>query len=205
MKKTIAFVFNIFVSQSLLYASNGNYVEHWLSGVQHAQKHELVKSIDEYSQAINLLNSDKIFENLNLYLERGNVYLENLEYDNAIRDFTFVINSQNVSENYKADALIGRSKAYLLRGKLADFENDVSIAGKIEPMFAVSAKDYEDYIVFQMSPRLRRTKSMEKVLIQMLKINNYIDSENDVAFSSSGIAIIKKSKSQNFSSKILFE
>lgn len=170
------------------------WIGHWLKATQYAKDCEFIKSIDEYTMAIDSLPKQNSSHNLHLYLERGNIFFTMQDFERALKDFTFVLQHKEASNDERADALWGHSRVNLAMGNFKNFEIDVKNLEEIEPIFIVNYEECQDYVVFQMAPRFRRDKNMENIFIKTLMTTNSIDSEKDVVFTSSGIGIIKKSK-----------
>jgi hypothetical protein len=89
----------------------------------------------------------------------------------------------------------GRSCAYSRLGQHENCKQDINELDRIQPIYVVSYVEDEDFVIFKMADRLRNEKKLEGVFIRMLVNNRSILSENDVIFTSSGMGIIKKSKS----------
>lgn len=127
MIKSQLMIFFVFLTSSVIYAEQqDDWTSHWFLGAQFAKEREFRKSIDEYTKAINLLQPSVIPNHLYLYNERGDIYFKNQDFQNSIQDFNFVLNTPNIDQEDKANALWGRSRAFLALGGLKDFENDVN-------------------------------------------------------------------------------
>ncbi|MBA2368857.1 MAG: hypothetical protein H0V82_07530 [Candidatus Protochlamydia sp.] len=184
------------LSSHLIHAQE--WVAHWFEGTHHARKKDFNQAIDKYSQAIGILEQTEPFTRFHLYNERGETYLnQGLRelYHHAIEDFTVVINSPDSSLSEKADAMWWRSCAYSRLGEHEHCKRDLSELDRIQPIYIVNYVEDEDYVVFKMADRLRNEKKLEGVFINMLLKKRSILSVNDVIFTTSGMGIIKKSKS----------
>lgn len=196
-------IFSLFLASTALsesFLQSDEWTNHWFQAVTYAKANEFAKAIDEYSKAISTLNKNNIRDHLYLYNERGLTYLSNgyfnkADYENALKDFNVVLNSPTATQDEKTNALWGRSRAYLLQGRHKEFCSDIKTLEKIEPTYVIEYEQTDDYLTFKMGNRLRYDKSVEDAFIQMLKIKHFINSDDDVVFTSSGMGIIKKSKS----------
>ena len=102
---------------------------------------------------------------------------------------------RKVSLNEKADALWWRSCAYSRLGQHENCKQDIKELNRVQPIYVASFVEDEDFVIFKMADRLRNEKNLEGPLCKMLLNKKSIVSENDVIFTSSGMGIIKKSKS----------
>jgi tetratricopeptide (TPR) repeat protein len=185
----------IFLANTTYANQEENWMSHWFQGAQFAKSHDFKKSIEEYTKAIDSLDKNNISNHLYLYNERGNAYFNFFDFEHAIQDFDFVFNNQLATQEVKADALWGRSRAYLSLGKPRKFEEDINALEKIEPIYTLSHEEGKEYVVFKLAPRFRMNKDIENSFIKTLLMRHSINSEKDIVFTESGIGILKKSNS----------
>lgn len=185
----------------------------WISNCFHAAQHEkqgnLKKAAEEYTKAIESLRSNQISKYLNLYIERGLVYtyegyLEPKNYEKTIQDFNFVINYPQINKENLTSALAGRAQAYLLSGKQNYFVKDIQDLEGLDPN-VISYEENENYVIFKVGNRLRLSEELKKSWVQTLISRHSINSEEDIILTSSGIGVIKKSKSAQTSKSLFFD
>jgi tetratricopeptide (TPR) repeat protein len=185
----------------------------WISNCFQAAQYEkngnFKKAAEEYTKAIESMRPDRISNYLNLYIERGLIYtcegyLVPENYEKAIQDFSFVINYPQVSKENHVSALAERAQAYLLSGKRDLFIKDIQDLEELDPNI-ISYEENENYVIFKMGNRVRSNTKVEKSLIRMLIGRHSIHSEEDVILTSSGIGMIKKSKSSEAPKGPFFE
>ncbi len=200
-KKTFLSILLYFTLRiSLIQATGENtWISNCFQAAQYEKNGDFKKAIEEYTKAIESLGPDRISNYLNLYIERGLVYIyegyrEPKNYEKAIQDFSFVINHAQASKENHISALAERAQAYLLAGKRNHFVKDIQDLEGMDPNI-MSYEENENYVIFKMGNRLRSNKTVEKSLIQMLIGRHSIHSEDDVILTSSGIGMIKKFKS----------
>lgn len=128
---------------------------------------------------------------LNLTNEKGNLYLKMLDFRNALKDFSFVLNHPHVNGEQKIEALWNRSKAYLATGKIRDFQHDCNQSEQLEAS-VISIEDNKDYAIFKIASYMLRDPSTQDKFITLLKIRREIQSEKDVTFTPSGLVIVRK-------------
>jgi tetratricopeptide (TPR) repeat protein len=190
-------------------ASDGDWMNHCFQAAQYERKGEFSKTVEEYTKAMEILGSNRIANYLSLYIERGLAYtckgyLEPKNYEKAIEDFNFVINHPQANQENIISALWNRAQVYLLSGKLDHFVKDIKNLEKIDPTI-ISYEESDEYVIFKMGNRLCRDKQVETSLIRTLMRRDAIHSEADIVFTSSGLGMIKKSKSLEFSKNAFFQ
>lgn len=168
------------------------WVGHWINGIEFSKdQNNYPKAIDTYNTAIQKLAPDHIGMQLNLAIERGYVYYQMLDYPNAIKDFSFVINHPKAGEEQKIEALWGRSKAYLASGKIDEFEKDSHELEGLQFFFHPIAETKE-YAILKVNPSLMKDVKAEERFVKILLMRKEIKSEKDVTFTPSGLIIVKK-------------
>lgn len=182
----------------------------WMSNCFQAAKYQkegaYKKAIEEYTKAIESLGSNRISDYLNLYIERGLIYTcegysQAINFEKAIQDFNFVINHPRASKENRISALEGRAQVYLMLGKHDLFVKDVNDIDEMDPTI-IGGEENENYVIFKVSNRLPK---IEKSYIQALIGQHAIESEKDIIFTSSGMGMIKKSKSPDAPKTPFFE
>lgn len=140
------------------------WVNHWINGVEFSKdQNNYPKAIETYTTAIQKLSSDQIAVQLNLVLERGSLYFQTLDYSNAIKDFSIVLNNSQANQEQKIEALWGRSKAYLASGKVTEYEKDSHELEEMQFFFNPIA-DTKQYAILKVNPALIRDAKEKKVL-----------------------------------------
>ncbi len=177
------------------FAYANDWQQHWFNGAIAFRNHDFGKAIEEYTLAINSKENPPQSE---LYLDRANAYLKSgffnpEDYKKAIKDLSIIIDSKDVSPSNKSDALWLRAQAYLLAGMRKEFMEDTELSSKTEPYFTQLRED-ENYASFKLGRLLCCNEKVRKSFIQTLIMQQIVNSENDVIFSSSGVGIVKKVK-----------
>lgn len=176
--------------------SSEDWVGHWINGLELAKDQKSYpKATELYSTAINALGTDQTLVQFNLILERGELYYQMLDYPNAIKDFSSVIQNPKVQQDQLIEALWGRSKAYLASGQVKNYEKDAAQLAGFEFLFEPVAETKEYTVLKVNSERLHDPKTRE-LFIKLLMKRKQIVSEKDVTFTPSGWIIIKKAKQQ---------
>lgn len=197
MKKKSAFILFVVLCCSPLVdaASSSTYwVNCWMTGVELSKnRHEYPEAIKAYTAAIKNQPSDQISQHLYLYNERGRLYLKMDEHQKAIQDFSFVLDHPNVNKEEMLDALWGRGQAYLASGKAQEFETDRKRLDEIEP-FVRPLEDNQDYLILKMGNHVARDPQSQERFVKVLLIQKKIKSKQDVTFTPSGLAIVRKAQ-----------
>lgn len=197
--KQISFLFLVvcLMAECLLNAqdqSSNGWLESWVSAIELSKdRHNYPQAIENYTSAIQTLNPNQAVVLLNLANERGHLYLKMLDSNNAIKDFSFVLNHPQVNREQKVDALWGRGKANLLAGKIREFQEDCSQLEQLEAS-VTSIEDNKDYAIYKLAPHMLREAKSQENFINLLMMREEIKSEKEVTFTPFGLVIIKKAK-----------
>lgn len=173
-----------------------NCLESWISAIESSKDHQSYpKAIEYYTSAIQSLDLNQPVVLLNLTHERGNVYLKMLDFNNAIQDFSFILNHPQVSREQKIEALWGRNKAYLAIGKIREFQEDCNQLDKLESSVTM-IEDNKNYAIVKLAPYMIQDAKGQERFINLLMMRKEIKSQNDVTFTPSGLVVIKKNKTK---------
>lgn len=175
-------------------SASDDWVGYWINGIEYTKDQQSYpKAVETYTTAIQALTPNQVAVQLNLVNERGDIYFKMLDFNNAIKDFSLVLNHPQVSQEQKIEALWGRSKAYLASGKVKEFEQDSHQLEQLQSSITPLAET-EEYTILKVDPyALRDTISKER-FIKLLLMRKEIKSEKDVTFTPSGLVIVKKVK-----------
>lgn len=183
-----ALTFNFFIH------ADDEWMKHWAAGLEQTRYVNYPKAIDEYSLALHSLGSYEINKHLYLYLERGSLYNKGSNFDQAIQDFTTVINNKEAKSEEIETALWGRTHAYLASGKTQDFLQDCKRLEQIQAYNIQPEQENQQYFIFKLGTHLQKEKKTRDALVKALLLRGSIVNENDVLFGSSGMAMVKKAK-----------
>lgn len=180
---------------SLLKAQDSNrWLQNWVNAIELSKEREnYPKAIENYKSAIQSLSLNQPVILLNLMNERGNLYLKQGDFNDAIKDFSFILNHPQVNREQKIEALWKRSMAYVASGKIKEFQEDANQLEKLEPA-VTPLEDNKNYIIYKLAPRMLQDTNSREKFIDMLISRKEIKSENEVTFASSGIVIIRKTQ-----------
>lgn len=177
---------------SVFAASSPNeWVACWISAIELSKnRNDYPDSEKAYSAAIAAQNQTQV-PHLYLYNERAKLLLKMKKYEQAIADFSFVINHKEASKEDLLDALWGRGQTYLALGKTEEFEGDRKRLETLEP-FVTTLEENRDYLILKLGNHVSREAQSQERLIRVLLMRKKIQSKNDVTFTPSGLAIVKK-------------
>jgi tetratricopeptide (TPR) repeat protein len=175
-------------------AASQDWIQCWMTGV------ELSKNQNDYPEALKAYTAaikadpSQISNHLYLYNERGKLCLKMQEFNQAIQDFSFVLGHNGANREEMLDALWGRGQAYLAMGKTEEFEKDRKQLDALEP-FVTTLEDNPDYLIVKMGSHVWRDPQSRERFVKILLTQKKIRTKQDVTFTPSGLAIIKKAKS----------
>lgn len=174
--------------------TSNSWLEDWVNAIELSKDyHTCPRAIENYTSAIQALNPSQAVFLLNLMNERGNLYFKTMEFSNAIKDFSFVLNHSQVNQEQKIEALWGRSKAYLASGKVREFQEDCKQLEQLEASFT-PIEDNKDYAIFKLPLYMLREDKGRERFVRVLMIQKEIKSEKDAIFTPSGLVIVKKDR-----------
>lgn len=167
---------------------------HWMDSIEYSQEpRSYPKAVETYTTAILALTPSQISAQLNLVNERAEIYFKMQDYQNAIKDFSFVINQPHANQEQKIAALWGRSKAYLASGKFQEFEKDSNQLQQLED-FITPIEETKEYAILKVSPYALQDAESQERLVNMLMKRKEIKSRRDITFTPSGLVIVRKAK-----------
>ena len=196
MKQFYFLLLTMFVlTTSLLKAQNSDrWLENWVNAIDLSKdRTNYPKAIENYSSAIQTFSLNQPIVLLNLMNERGNLYLKMGDFNNAIKDFSFVLNHPQANREQKIEALWKRSIAYVASGNIKEFQEDTNQLEKLEPA-VTPIEDNKNYTIYKLAPRMLQDPNSREKFIDMLILRKEIKSDKEVSFASSGLAIIKKTQ-----------
>jgi tetratricopeptide (TPR) repeat protein len=174
--------------------SSDAWLGYWMEAIELAKdRSSYLKAIESYTKAIQAIAPEQVEIQLNLINERGSIYFKMLDFSLANEDYSFVLNHPKVNQEQKIEALYGRAKTNLARGKVQEFEADNNLLDQLEP-FVTYLFDNKDYIVLKAGPYVLQNSQSSERLVKVLLMRKEVDSEKGVTFTSSGLIILKKSK-----------
>jgi len=169
---------------------------HWIDSIEYSQEpRSYPKSVEAYTTAIRALTPSQISAQLNLINERAEIYFKMEDYQNAIKDFSFVINDPQANHDQKIAALWGGSKAYLASGKFQEFEKDSHELQRLED-FITPIEETKEYAILKVSPYALQDAESKERLVNMLMKRKEIKSRRDITFTPSGLVIVRKAKQE---------
>lgn len=175
---------------------SNTWIHAWISALDLSKKRtDYREAIEAYTAAIQVLDEKQLSKRLFLFNERGKLYLKLLDYHRAINDFSYVIENKETSQDEILDALWGRGQAYLAIGKRDEFDRDRLQMDKIEP-FATLLEENHEFIILKLGHHSRRDTQNRDRFVKGLLMQGKIKQSNDVVFTESGIAIVKKAENQ---------
>lgn len=99
-------IFLLILIVSFSYTCAENWEDHWIKALK-------APSEEEFNLAVKLLEEKKLEDSHPyVYLDRGNFYLNQNKYNEAVEDFNKLLNSKEVSRTDKISGLLGRMTAY---------------------------------------------------------------------------------------------
>lgn len=173
--------------------SSNDWIQCWMTAVElskNSKKH--LEAIEAYTAAIKAQDPNSISKHLFLYNERAKLHLKTKNFENAIKDFSIVLNQTDASDEEILDALWGRGQSYLASGKHQEFESDRKRLDALEP-FTKLIEENQDYIILKLGSHVWRDTQSHERFVKVLLMQKKIKSQQDVMFTPSGIAIVKKS------------
>lgn len=197
MNKKIFFILLLSVYLELAQASSSqDWIECWMTGVDLSKNHkQYSEALKAYTAAIKAQDSSQNLIYLYLYNERGQLCLKMKEFNQAIQDFSFVLNHSEANKEEIIDALWGRGQAYLALNKIEEFEKDRKQLDTLEP-FLTTVEEYPDYLILKLGDHVWRDPQSQERLIKVMLMQKKIKTKQDVILTPSGLAIVKKAKSR---------
>lgn len=156
-------------------------------------------AIEEFTRAIEL-NPEKIF----LYLQRGQIFEKKHDWENAIHDFTYVIENPNTHVSIILPALYSRARCYLHLDGINNYLNDRTESTRFEKDFklaksldtsVVHTEENDNYSIdFNVSESDINNPEYRKQYAKMMVQLGYCNSEKDVMFFDNWVTITKLKK-----------
>lgn len=199
MNKIIFFFTIHLLLGSAIYAdqSSNDWIRCWITAIELSQKSsQSLEAVEAYTAAIKKQNPELVSKHLYLYIERAKVFLKTKQFENAIKDFSFVLNQPTASREEILDALWGRGQSYLAIGNNQEFEKDRKHLDEIEP-FITLLEENSNYLILKLGSHVWRDTQSQERLVKVLLMQKKIKSQNDVLFTPSGIAIAHKRLTAN--------
>lgn len=170
-----------------------DYHEYWRSAVESSKDFGgLQKAIENYTSAIQMMKSDQSSVLLNLVIERGNIYLKSLDYNNALKDFTFALDHPAINRDQKIAALWRRNITLLPLGKIREYVEGCDQLELLEPS-VTTIEENGDYAIYKLGSYMREDPKGQELFIKLLMARKDIKSEKDATFTPSGLVIVKNS------------
>lgn len=178
--------------------SSNDWILCWMTAVELSKNpQEYSEAIEAYTAAIKSQDPNFVSKHLYLYNERAQLYLKTKDFNNAVKDFSFVLNQSEASKEEILDALWGRGQSYLASGKQQEFESDRKRLNELEP-FTILLEENSNYILFKLGNHVCRDPQSHERLVKVLLMQKKIKFQQDVMFTPSGIAIVRKASSKEF-------
>jgi tetratricopeptide (TPR) repeat protein len=108
MKRILAILSLLFSMGGFACEKEMDWIEHYVLAQEAVGRKDGNTAIEEFTKAIDL-QSNKLF----LYVQRGQIYEKKHQWEDAVKDFTYVIESPNVHPSILLRALYGRGYCYL--------------------------------------------------------------------------------------------
>ncbi len=178
-----------------------DWIDHYVLAEQAVNRKDGSTAIEEFSKAIEL-SPEKIF----LYLQRGQIFEKKHQWENAIQDFTSVIENPNTHVSLLLPALYSRAQCYLrldgMDNYLADrtgstrFEKDYKLAQSLDTSLMHTEKNENYSIEFNIPEGDLHHLEYRKQYAEMMVEIDFCDSEEDVMFFDNGVVITKLKKKE---------
>lgn len=162
-----------------------DWVSHFLMAETFYSEKNYVDAIKEYSNAI------KYSEQLFLYNQRGRAYEMLKMNEQAFKDFDFVVNHPNVTNQDLIQGLWGRARMYLCFNDFDQCKLDFDRAKEIDSNFP-RIESNEKVLVWKNVHPAYLNPQFKKKYISFLIDNGVCQCSEDVNFTENGVCIIKK-------------
>lgn len=172
------------------------WIDHYVIAEGAVNRKDGDTAIKEFSKAIEL-SPEKIF----LYLQRGQIFEKKHQWEQAIQDFTYVIESPNTHVSIMLPALYSRARCYLfidgIDQYLADktsstrFEKDYKLAKSLDTSLVHTEENENYHIDFNVAEADIHNPEYRDQYAKMMVQLGYCNSEKDVMFFDNGVTITK--------------
>lgn len=170
------------------YAGDEAWLSHYIAAEKAFSEKNGAVAVEEYTKAIQLA-PEKLF----LYLERARTYEKKHKYAEAIHDFTKVIDTQGVHNQYLIPALWGRSRMYLRLDDYDLMEKDCDRVIAIDPD-NLDSEITEDYLIMRniRSEKVLDSEFQQEYVSSLVELG--LAEAEGALFTENGVAILKKNK-----------
>lgn len=146
----------------------------------------LESAVNQLDLAIDLAK-DQIF----LFVKRGKALEKMKKYDEAFRDFNYVINQEFVDIQELVPALWGRARLFLRNGKIDNALQDYEKVKVLDPDFP-KIESNKHVLVWRNINPLYLTESFKEEFTNSMIQTGICQCSEDVSFNERGVCIIKK-------------
>ena len=167
--------------------------DRWLSGMTHFGSENYDEAIKDYSQAINLRESEGKLKDADLYLynDRGQAYLLCQRFDEAVYDFTKVLDVPEVPVEQKIRALWGRATCYATMDEYDEFNSDYENLKITDPNYP-KVEFTKEYVIFRNFDGSRFSDhAKDRFRCSMIHMD-ICKAKEDVVFTRTGVCLVKR-------------
>lgn len=202
MKYLLTILFIILNTNGFAYEKM-DWIDHYVLAEQAVNRKDGNTAIEEFSKAIEL-NPKKIV----LYLQRGQIYEKKHQWENAIQDFTYVIEAPGTHVSILLPALYSRARCYLFLDGIDNYVTDKTASTRFDKDYKLAksldtslihTEENENYSIdFNIAEGDLHNPEYRKAYAKMMVELSYCDSEKEVMFFDNWVIITKLKKDEPY-------
>jgi tetratricopeptide (TPR) repeat protein len=161
---------------------------HWENGLKfsHEKNYDLAEK--ELDLAISIVEKNHDDKHPHLYVDRADAYYYQGKYQESVRDATKALESENLENSERCDALLTRMYAYCYLGLMDESVEDYNQYHSIYP-FTPKFEWLEDKIIIRNS---QSTPESIELLARTCIAVDICEKKSDITVLNSGVVIIKR-------------
>ncbi|HRD56072.1 MAG TPA: tetratricopeptide repeat protein [Parachlamydiaceae bacterium] len=172
------------------YTYSENWENHWIKGLEEAKKENSALAEEQLSLAIKLVEEKSDFTHPYLYIARGNAYIQQKKYMEALSDFNKALAFKELILNDQLKSLMGRMSAYYSLGENDKAEADCTEVKKLSGG-TVQMMTFEDKMIIRNLPEDAFFRS---VIAESLVAYKMCQSKSDIQIIDSDTWVIPKAQ-----------